>query len=70
MAWVDNQDIIRLEERIAHLERHIEEQDREIYRQGELVKRLVREVETNRQRLRDMADAKDIPPGDERPPHY
>lgn len=62
-------DIIRLEERIAHLERHIEQQDREIYRQGEVIQKLVRESDNLRQRLEDVADAKDMP-GDERPPHY
>lgn len=64
-----DEQIIRLEEQLAHLERHIEEQDREIYRQGEVIKTLVRESDKLRQRLEDVADAKDMPT-DERPPHY
>lgn len=66
---MENDVIVRLETRIAYLERHIEEQDREIYRQGELLKRLVRESEKLRERLEDVADSKDMP-ANERPPHY
>jgi len=54
---------------MAHLERHIEEQDREIYRQGEIIKKLVRQSENLRERMEDMADAKEMPAND-RPPHY
>ncbi|WP_309398498.1 SlyX family protein [Cerasicoccus maritimus] len=62
------QSIIRLESQLAHLQRHVEEQDREIYRQGELVNRLVSESKKLRDQMQNMADAKDIP--NERPPHY
>ncbi|WP_269540047.1 SlyX family protein [Cerasicoccus fimbriatus] len=62
------QAIIRLESQLAHLQRHVEQQDREIYRQGELLKRVVQQSEKLRERMEDMADAKDIP--NERPPHY
>ncbi|MBK1859524.1 SlyX family protein [Cerasicoccus arenae] len=66
----DQQDaIIRLESRLTYLERHIEEQDREIYRQSEQLLKLTRESENLRNRLQSMADAKDMP-SDERPPHY
>ncbi len=62
------QSIIRLESQLAHLQRHVEEQDREIYRQGELTKRLVQESEKLRDQMQNMADSKDLP--NERPPHY
>ncbi|WP_309386759.1 SlyX family protein [Cerasicoccus frondis] len=66
---MDDQDaIVRLESQLAHLQRHVEEQDREIYRQGEIINRLVQESKKLRERMQDMADSKDIP--NERPPHY
>jgi len=61
--------VVRLETRLAYLERHVEEQDREIYRQAELIRRLVRESEKLRERVEDMEDG-DGSAGSERPPHY
>lgn len=64
--------IDRLEERLAWLERHVTEQDKEMLAQHEELARLRREFELMRARLTET----DGPPGtgsslgDDRPPHY
>lgn len=62
-----------LGERLAFLERHVQQQDREVYAQSEQIRRLQQEVQTLREQLRGLraqAPQQEDMPGDERPPHY
>jgi SlyX protein len=64
-----NEDLRRLEEKIAYLERHVTEQDKAMLEFADEIARLRREVKT----LRDRLGARDSSGGDmpeERPPHY
>ena len=62
----------RLEERLAWLERHVEEQDKVMLAQAETIDRLRAELRLLRDRMvAQPADGLDRPsPSDERPPHY
>ncbi len=57
--------MLRLEEKIAYLERHVTEQDKAMLEMAEEIAGLRREVK----RLRDRP-AGESAAGDERPPHY
>lgn len=59
--------LARLEERIAWLERHVQEQDRVMLSQGEELKRLQESLVSLRERLSTRETPLDP---DERPPHY
>ena len=62
-----------LGERLAFLERHVQQQDREMYTQSEQIRRLQQEVQTLREQLRGVKAAGQSEPelpADERPPHY
>jgi SlyX protein len=69
-----NENIRRLEEKIAYLERHVTEQDKAMLEFAEQLAALRREVTALRDRARTggpgdrVADADDLP--HERPPHY
>lgn len=66
-----NDDIRRLEEKIAYLERHVAEQDRAMLAQAEEVARLRRDVTAFRALVsRGPGDPERADPADERPPHY
>jgi SlyX protein len=66
-----HESIKRLEEKIAHLEHHVTEQDKAMLEFGEELGRLRREVKVWRERLAGgMADRGGEPPAPERPPHY
>lgn len=63
-----------LEARIAHLEKHIEEQDAEIYQLSKRVDNLVKVAKEQKEQLAAVAElnsqsAGDMP-ADEKPPHY
>lgn len=60
-------------ERLAFLERHVQQQDREMYTQSEQIRRLQQEVKELREQVRGVkagAEAQGEMPADERPPHY
>lgn len=63
-----------LGERLAFLERHVQQQDREMYAQSEQIRRLQQEVQELRGQMRGLKaghDGQGIDlPVDERPPHY
>lgn len=62
-----------LDERLAFLERHVQQQDREVYMQSEQIRRLQEEVKELRKQLRVAKSAgqgEHELPADERPPHY
>lgn len=69
-----NENIKRLEEKIAFLERHVTEQDKAMLEFAEQLTALRRELKTLRERGRgggaadNVAAADDLP--HERPPHY
>lgn len=64
--------ILRLEEKIAYLERHVTEQDKAMLEMAEDIAVLRRELKRMRDRLETSAasggDEGEIP--DDRPPHY
>lgn len=61
-----------LQERIAHLEKHIEEQDAEVYQHSKRIDSLVRQLKKMESRLEalDQSDGGGNMPADEKPPHY
>lgn len=64
--------IDRLEERLAWLERHVEEQDKVMLAQSETLDRLRAELRLLRDRAASLSgdNAGPASPADERPPHY
>lgn len=62
----------RLEERLAWLERHVEEQDKVMLAQAETLDRLRAELRLLRDRAAALSGegAGPVSPADERPPHY
>lgn len=62
--------IIRLEERLAHLQRHVVEQDKAMLELGDLVAQLRRELAALQSRLEPASPPADDSAADERPPHY
>jgi SlyX protein len=69
-----HENIRRLEEKIAYLERHVTEQDKAMLELGDELARLRRETAVLRVRLAPDATGDspltDDQAGDERPPHY
>jgi SlyX protein len=67
-----SEDLKRLEEKIAYLERHVTEQDKAMLEFAEDLAKLRRELKLMRERggqaPRSNEGGEDIP--DERPPHY
>ena len=66
-----NESIKRLEEKIAYLERHVTEQDKEMLELVDNVARLRREMKVLRERLAGgMAGGSGDELPEDRPPHY
>lgn len=66
------QDFEELTATIARLEKHVQSQDVEVYRQQRLIDGLQKQVKKLQERiiaLEEGGDAMDVP-ADERPPHY
>ena len=66
-----NENLKRLEEKIAHLEHHVTQQDKAMLEMSEDIARLRRELKTLRERATTgttSGDTETMP--DERPPHY
>jgi uncharacterized coiled-coil protein SlyX len=66
--------IAELASRIAHLEKHVEEQDAEIYQLTKRIDNLVKVAKAQKEQLAAVAElnshsAGDMP-ADEKPPHY
>ena len=58
-----------LEEKIHFLERHIEQQDREMYKLSVALDQLTRQVDTLQKKLGQLPSAPSLP-DNEKPPHY
>ena len=70
---MDEQRQQRIEERLAWLERHVLEQDRQMLAMAEQIDRQRKQQEELRERLRGGSSGTsegEIFDGDERPPHY
>lgn len=65
-----NDRVLRLEEKVAYLERHVTEQDKAMLELTELMERLRAELKVTRDRVANQADDGDTEHADERPPHY
>mgnify|MGYP000877169699 FL=1 len=66
-----NERLQRLEEKIAYLERHVTEQDKVMLELSDTLTKLRLEVRLLRERAGGAGPAEtDLPPKDERPPHY
>ncbi|MEZ5412699.1 MAG: SlyX family protein [Opitutaceae bacterium] len=63
------EDIHRLEEKIAYLERHVGEQDKAMLEMARQLDLLRREMGLMRERLTETK-VPDAPMTDEKPPHY
>jgi SlyX protein len=64
----EKEQITRLEERYAHLQRHVTQQDKAMLELSDQLARLRVEVEALRARA--AGGTEDGEPADERPPHY
>ncbi len=62
--------LVRLEESLTFLQRHVQEQDREILALAETLARLRAEIGALEARLDSGPATPPRPPADERPPHY
>jgi SlyX protein len=65
---VNEEPLLRLEEKIAYLERHVTAQDRAMLELTEELDALRRELRRVREARADAGTAPE--PADERPPHY
>jgi len=64
------QQIARLEERLAWLERHVVEQDKAMLEMSDDLIRLRRELRALKDRQSSSDQGEQGSPADERPPHY
>lgn len=65
------EDVIRqLQERIAHLQRHIEQQDRAFLELSSEVSQLASRLARAESKVQQMGEGEAGPPADERPPHW
>ena len=62
--------ILRLEEKLAYLERHVSEQDKAMLEQAEELTALRREMRRWREQRAGLPGGGEADPADERPPHY
>jgi SlyX protein len=67
---MDDERLNTLEARFAWLDRHVAEQDRAMAELGEEMRRVRRETEALRERLRTLDGAGGQGEAGERPPHY
>ena len=67
---MNNLDIQKLENKIAFLERHVEEQDKEMLRMNRELAMLAKGLTDLRDRFDSQSEAKNEASEDERPPHY
>ncbi len=66
-----NERLQRLEEKIAYLERHVTEQDKVMLELSDTLAKLRLEVRLLRERSASTGGGEsELPPKDERPPHY
>lgn len=73
IVWrmTDAERLTLLEERYAHLQRHVTQQDQAMLELGDELARLRREVQALRARSGEAGSGEAAEgPGDERPPHY
>ena len=67
----DAERLMKLEERYAHLQRHVAEQDKAMFELTELVSRLRKEtLLLKAQTVHGATEPGDAAATDERPPHY
>lgn len=66
-----NEDIIDLQIRMTHQESHIQELDRIIYRQQQIIDILMQKVELLQTQLRTVTESNILNPAEDKPPpHY
>ena len=68
----DHQQIIELQTQIAHLQRHVEEQDAEMYKLTTRLDRLMKKLSEQELQLKALSERSgggDMP-ANEKPPHY
>ena len=68
----DSEPIIELQTQIAHMQRHIEEQDAEMYKltmRVDQLAKLVKQQDAQLKALNERGGAGDMP-ANEKPPHY
>ena len=65
-----NENLKRLEEKIAHLEHHVTQQDKAMLEFADELARLRRELRALRERTEAAAGEAGDDAGDEKPPHY
>jgi len=63
-------DIQNMEIKISYLERHVEEQDKEILRLNQEIALVAKELTRLKGKFESQQDSKNDAPVDERPPHY
>lgn len=66
----DSERLTRLEERYAHLQRHVAEQDKAMLAFSDELARVKKEFEQQRSMQGNSPVSDTPPPTDERPPHY
>ena len=70
----DSESIAQLQMQLAHLQRHVSEQDAECYRLAQRLEAVQRLVQRQQLQLQSLADgsrsAAGEMPADEKPPHY
>jgi len=63
--------LIALERALAMVQRHLEQQDLEMYRMSQRMEELQQQLELQKQFLRGLTENQEpAPPHDTRPPHY
>lgn len=74
MSNQDPSSIESLESRIAHLEKHVEEQDAEMYQLAKRIDTLIKVAQSHKAQLAAIAELSSSGagemPADEKPPHY
>ena len=67
----EHEQIIELQTQIAHLQRHVEEQDAEMYKLSMRLDRLLKKLSEQESQLKALSERSggDMP-ANEKPPHY
>ena len=64
------QEVDELKAGIIQLEKHIESQDLEVYRQQRLINALQNQIKKLEERIENLEQSGGAMPADEKPPHY
>lgn len=66
----DTEAIAELQMKLTHLERHLAEQDSEIYRLSKRLEVLVKLLQSQQAKIEALSEGGAGAPTDEKPPHY